>query len=150
MTTTPIFSTKVESMPVTVYNNNTEVGLAAAADAAEYLKQVLAERGHANVILATGNSQLTFLQRHFLDHLHPAAGAFYPVPGLHTKSGEIPANAPELKEYEKLLRAFPADLCALGIGENGHLAFNDPPFADFNDPLWVKTIQLDEKSRRQH
>src|SRR3990172_15075 len=186
MTTTPIFSTKVESMPVTVYNNNTEVGLAAAADAAEYLKQVLAERGHANVILATGNSQLTFLQtlratpsidwskvnffhmdeyinlpeghpasfplflqRHFLDHLHPAAGAFYPVPGLHTKSGENPANAPELKEYEKLLRAFPADLCALGIGENGHLAFNDPPFADFNDPLWVKTIQLDEKSRRQ-
>ena len=61
MTTTPIFSTTVESMPVTVYNNNTEVGLAAAADAAEYLKQVLQERGHANVILATGNSQLTFL-----------------------------------------------------------------------------------------
>jgi glucosamine-6-phosphate deaminase len=48
-----------------------------------------------------------------------------------------------------LLRAYPADLCALGIGENGHLAFNDPPYADFNDPVWVKVVQLDEVSRRQ-
>src|SRR5690606_11611255 len=34
-------------------------------------------------------------------------------------------------------------------GENGHLAFNDPPFADFNDPVWVKIVKLDEVSRRQ-
>lgn len=186
MTPAPIFSTKVESMPVTVYNNNMEVGLAAAADAAEYLKQIILERGHANVILATGNSQLTFLERlrtvegidwskinffhmdeyinlpaghpasfplflrrHFLDHLQPKAGAFYPVPGLHTKPGEAPEQAPGLKDYEKLLREYPADLCALGIGENGHLAFNDPPYADFNDPVWVKTIKLDERSRKQ-
>jgi glucosamine-6-phosphate deaminase len=186
MTTTPIFSTTVESMPVTVYNTNTEVGLAAAADAAEFLKQVLRERGHANVILATGNSQLTFLhtlratpgidwsrifffhmdeyinlpaghpasfplflQRHFLEHLSPAAGAFYPVPGPHTKAGERPEDVPGLKEYEDLLKANPADLCALGIGMNGHLAFNDPPYADFNDPVWVKPILLSEMSRRQ-
>jgi glucosamine-6-phosphate deaminase len=48
-----------------------------------------------------------------------------------------------------LLRANPADLCALGFGENGHLAFNDPPFADFDDPLWVKVVKLDDVSRRQ-
>ena len=47
------------------------------------------------------------------------------------------------------MRAYPCDLCALGIGENGHLAFNDPPYADFNDPVWVKVVQLDEASRRQ-
>jgi glucosamine-6-phosphate deaminase len=47
------------------------------------------------------------------------------------------------------LRAHPADLCALGIGENGHLAFNDPPFADFDDPVWVKVVKLDDLSRRQ-
>jgi glucosamine-6-phosphate deaminase len=37
----------------------------------------------------------------------------------------------------------------MGIGENGHLAFNDPPYADFDDPVWVKVVQLDERSRRQ-
>ncbi len=48
-----------------------------------------------------------------------------------------------------MLREHPADLCALGYGENGHLAFNDPPYADFDDPVWVKVVRLDERSRRQ-
>jgi glucosamine-6-phosphate deaminase len=52
-------------------------------------------------------------------------------------------------EYAALLHLYPADLVALGIGENGHLAFNDPPYAEFNDPVWVKVIKLDEASRRQ-
>ncbi len=70
-------------------------------------------------------------------------GAFYPVPGR-------PANVEAAcRGYELLLRAHPADLCCLGIGENGHLAFNDPPVADFNDPVWVKVVPLDEASRRQ-
>jgi glucosamine-6-phosphate deaminase len=84
-----------------------------------------------------------FLRRHFLDHLQPAVGAFYPVPG---RRSDVEAAC---REYESLLRTHPADLCALGIGENGHIAFNDPPFADFNDPVWVKVVKLDEKSRRQ-
>ena len=53
------------------------------------------------------------------------------------------------REYEGLLREFPADLCVLGIGENGHLAFNDPPYADFRDPTWVKMVRLAEASRAQ-
>ena len=53
------------------------------------------------------------------------------------------------REYEQLLRAYPADLCALGIGENGHLAFNDPHVADFDDPVWVKVVTLDETCKRQ-
>ncbi len=53
------------------------------------------------------------------------------------------------REYEALLRSHPADLCAMGFGENGHLAFNDPPYADFDDPVWVKPVKLDERSRRQ-
>ena len=132
----------------------------------------------ANIIIATGNSQLTFLtalramadlpwasvnvfhmdeyvnlppghpasfpaflRRHLLDYVK--VRAFFPVPG----AAADPAAA--CREYEALLRAHPADLCALGIGENGHLAFNDPPFAFFHDPVWVKVIQLDERSRRQ-
>jgi len=70
-------------------------------------------------------------------------GAFYPVP-----------NNPDdveraCRDYENLLKGHPADLVALGWGENGHIAFNDPPYADFDDPVWVKVIELAEASRKQ-
>lgn len=183
MSPTPIFSTQIEDLPIRVFNSNLEAGQAAAADAAAFLQQTIRERGRANIILATGNSQLTFLeslrslpgvdwskvsifhmdeyldlppghpasfplflQRHFLDHLGPPAGSFFPVPGRSAADSDA---LQACREYEALLRAHPADLCALGIGENGHLAFNDPPFADFNDPVWVKIVKLDEVSRRQ-
>ena len=55
----------------------------------------------------------------------------------------------ECRRYAGLLRQFPLDLCCLGIGENGHLAFNDPPVADFEDPEDVKVVVLDEGCRRQ-
>jgi glucosamine-6-phosphate deaminase len=82
-----------------------------------------------------------FLQRHLLDYVQ--VKQFFPVPGV---AGDTEAAC---REYEALLRAHPADLCACGIGENGHLAFNDPPYADFDDPVWVKAVKLDEVSRRQ-
>lgn len=178
MTTRPVFSTTIDVLPISVFETNAEVGQAAAVDATAFLQRTIQERGRANVILATGNSQLTFLEalrrtpgidwsrvnvfhmdeyinlepghpasfplflrRHFLDHLRPPAGAFFPVPGNRPETG--------CREYEALLRSNPCDLCALGIGENGHLAFNDPPYADFSDRVWVKVVQLDEASRRQ-
>lgn len=52
-------------------------------------------------------------------------------------------------EYEDLLRAEPADIVCAGIGENGHLAFNDPPVADFLDPVLVKVVRLDTACRNQ-
>jgi glucosamine-6-phosphate deaminase len=159
------------------------MGQAAAGQAAAFIQQTLQERGQANLILATGNSQLSFLEalrsapaldwskvnifhmdeylnldpehpasfplflrRNFLDHLQPPAGAFFAVPN---KSGSPEDALQACQEYEDLLRAHPVDLCALGIGENGHLAFNDPPYADFNDPVWVKVVKLDQASRRQ-
>jgi glucosamine-6-phosphate deaminase len=82
-----------------------------------------------------------FLQRELLDHV--SAGAFFPVPA------PVQDTDAACAQYEALLRQYPADLCAMGIGENGHIAFNDPPFADFDDPLWVKVVRLDERSRRQ-
>ena len=84
----------------------------------------------------------------------PAAGPSRQLPGLPApaparlrrgqgSSSPCPACSADAeaacREYEALLRAHPADLCALGIGENGHLAFNDPPYADFDDPVWVKS-----------
>jgi glucosamine-6-phosphate deaminase len=90
-----------------------------------------------------------FLQRHLLDHVQ--VKAFFPVPGgaAGPSAGSGQAAAAACRQYETLLRDHPADLCALGIGENGHLAFNDPPYADFDDPLWVKVVELDQRSRRQ-
>ncbi len=57
--------------------------------------------------------------------------------------------AAECSRYAALLAALPLDLCCLGIGENAHLAFNDPPVADFNDPLDVKVVELDAACRHQ-
>ena len=55
----------------------------------------------------------------------------------------------EIKRYSDLLAAAPIDLAFVGFGENGHIAFNDPPVADFNDPLLVKRVVLDDACRRQ-
>jgi glucosamine-6-phosphate deaminase len=178
MSTQPLYTTQIDQLSVSVYATNEALGAAAADEAAEVIRAAVAARGVANIIVATGNSQLTFLaalramtdlpwdcvnvfhmdeyidlppghpasfpaflRRHLLDYVK--VRAFFPVPD----AGADPAAA--CQEYEALLRAHPADLCALGIGENGHLAFNDPPFAFFQDPVWVKVIQLDERSRRQ-
>ena len=173
-----INETTIEQLPVVVYPSNEAMGQAAAAEAAAVINQAIEARGSANVILATGNSQLTFLRalrehsevewsqvrvfhmdeyvgidpqhpasfpfflhRHFLDYVD--VGEFFPVEAPVEATGQACAT------YERLLRRHPADLCACGIGENGHLAFNDPPYADFDDPVWVKVVQLDERSRRQ-
>jgi glucosamine-6-phosphate deaminase len=55
----------------------------------------------------------------------------------------------ECARYTKLLKAQPIDLCCLGVGENGHIAFNDPPVANFKDPHAVTIAKLDEKCRLQ-
>jgi glucosamine-6-phosphate deaminase len=175
---TPSQSTKIDALPVHIYPTNRELGNAAARQAVRHIRQAVRDRGTANIILATGNSQLTFLaalqraakvpwervrvfhmdeyvgidpqhpasfsnflHRNLLDQVKPLA--FYPVPGTAVERESA------CRDYESLLREYPADLCVLGIGENGHLAFNDPPCADFRDPLWVKVVQLAEASRLQ-
>jgi glucosamine-6-phosphate deaminase len=151
---------------------------AAADEAAQVLRAAVAARGVAHAMFATGNSQLAFIRAlvhetagvpwsdtvvfHMDEYVgvgpdHPAGfqrwirtriteparpkAAFY-VEGL----GDTPA---ECARYAGLLRRYPLDLCCLGIGENGHLAFNDPPVADFSDPLDVKVVELDPACRAQ-
>lgn len=63
--------------------------------------------------------------------------------------GESVDSAAECLRYERLLQEAPIDLICLGIGENGHLAFNDPPVADFEDPSLVKVVELDGRCRQQ-
>jgi glucosamine-6-phosphate deaminase len=173
-----IRSYTVEKLPVEIYASNAALGQAAAERAAELLRAAIAARGQANLVLATGNSQLTFyralvqqagvdwsrvrafhmdeyagmgpdhpasfrrfLHEKIIDAVHPAA--FYGI------DGEASDTRAECARYAALLEQYPADLCCLGIGENGHLAFNDPPYADFDDPQRVKVVALAEKSRRQ-
>jgi glucosamine-6-phosphate deaminase len=174
----PIRTSQVEGLPVRVYDSEAAMGRAAAADMAALLRDAIAARGEANVILATGNSQLAFLRalrdddsidwskvrvfhmdeyvgidpthrasfprflrEHFLGHVEGAT--FFPMAGDPDRVEEM------CRDYEAQLRRYPADAVALGFGENGHLAFNDPPYADFDDPVWVKPVQLDEVSRKQ-
>jgi glucosamine-6-phosphate deaminase len=82
-----------------------------------------------------------YLQEHFLSTV--AVRAFHPI------HGEAPDPAAEARRYDRLLRAAPIDIVCLGFGENGHLAFNDPPVADFQDPAWVKLVEIDETCRQQ-
>lgn len=68
---------------------------------------------------------------------------------MHYIQGDSPDPDAEILRYSALLEAAPIDVAFVGFGENGHVAFNDPPTADFNDPLTVKRVQLDEACRQQ-
>ena len=159
----------------------TDIGVMArdaAGEAASVLRAALDARGEANVMLATGNSQLAFLAElvqmpdiawagvrafhmdeyvglspshsaSFQRYMRERVAAQLPVKEFHYLSGDAPDPEAEAVRYEGLLRAHPLDLCCAGIGENGHLAFNDPPVADFDDPRAVKIVALEPESRRQ-
>jgi len=174
----PIKTTQYDELPVAIYDSNEAMGRAAALDAREFINRAIAEKGEANIIIATGNSQLTFLEAlrgleeldwskvtvfHLdeyvgIDPEHPASfplflrqhflnfldvRAFYPISG---GSDDVEQTC---RQYEALLKQHPADMVALGWGENGHIAFNDPPYVKFDDPAWVKVIELAEASRKQ-
>jgi glucosamine-6-phosphate deaminase len=68
---------------------------------------------------------------------------------VHLINGQAADPQQECERYGALLSQRPIDLVCLGIGENGHLAFNDPPVADFSDPALVKVVELDEMCRLQ-
>jgi glucosamine-6-phosphate deaminase len=151
---------------------------AAADQAAAVMRAAVQARGVANVMFATGNSQLQFIEALVTDrpdvpwsdtvvfHMdeyagvgpdHPAGFQKYIRERIVDRTSPRAAHYVEgrgdpeagCRRYAHLLRAHPLDLCCLGIGENGHLAFNDPPVADFDDPLDVKVVELDAVSRQQ-
>lgn len=172
-----IRSLKVEEMQVTIYDSNEELGQAAANDLTQIINVAVADQGVASIIVATGNSQLSFikalrtqrnvpwdkmllfhmdeyvgisnqysfsLQRWALDQLvnvvHPHT--FYGI------QGDASDPEAEMARYTALLRQHPPVACVLGIGENGHIAFNDPP-ADFYTEKVIDIISLAVRSRQQ-
>ena len=64
-------------------------------------------------------------------------------------NGDVEDLEAEMENYSSVLRAHPIDIACIGIGENGHIAFNDPPVANFNDPKLVKLVTLDSACRYQ-
>lgn len=83
----------------------------------------------------------SYLRRHFLNHIE--------VKTAHLMRAEASDPDAEARRYGALLLAAPIDLICLGFGENGHVAFNDPSEADFNDPLAVKIVEMDLVCRQQ-
>ena len=174
----PVRESVVDALRVRVYASQSDLAAAAAAEVHTHLCETLAQQGTARVILATGNSQLQFLGRlaamggldwsrltlfHMdeylgLDAMHTASFRRYMrerveaivKPGaFHYLEWDAPEPIQECERYTRLLREKPIDLCCLGVGENGHIAFNDPPVADFADPLAVKIVQLDRACAQQ-
>lgn len=164
-------------MNIIVAEDAKRLGQQAAADGARAVAQAVAEKGHANIILATGASQLQMLAALIKDeriewtrvtgfHLdeyldlpesHPASFRLYlkqrlvdqvPLAGFHYVNGEANNPAAECERLAVLIAAHPIDVAFVGIGENGHLAFNDPP-ADFETEQPFVVVELDDACRRQ-
>jgi glucosamine-6-phosphate deaminase len=159
-----------------VFDDSLALGRAAAAAAAEIIADSIAARGRARIIAATGASQFNFLaalvQRHELAwaqvelfHLdeylnlpptHPASFRRYLTERLIEPTGIVTTHLldgqqdPEIvcQTVGRELAAAPIDVAFVGIGENGHLAFNDPP-ADFDTREPYLVVELDEPCRRQ-
>lgn len=167
----------VDDLVVRVFPSPAELARAAAGQAAATLVGAVAEHGVAHAMFATGNSQLAFVEQlvgtegvpwgdvvlfHMDEYVgvgpdHPAGFARWIRERLVGPTGPRAAHLldgladpdAECARYARLLDEHPLDLCCLGIGENGHLAFNDPGVARFDDPRDVKVVELDDACRRQ-
>jgi glucosamine-6-phosphate deaminase len=174
----PVCAFQREALPVKIFRGQDDLASYMVTAVRDTLSSAIQRQGSAAAILATGNSQLRFLKllstaggvdwsRVTLFHMdeylgvpadHPACFRRYmreKVESLvHPKvfnylAGDADEPLDECARYAALLRAQPIDLCCMGIGENGHLAFNDPHVCRFDDPHWVKLVSLDEACRMQ-
>ncbi|WP_020602786.1 glucosamine-6-phosphate deaminase [Spirosoma spitsbergense] len=169
---------QVDKLQVNIAKNRPELGQLAARAVGDTIRELTRKQSFVNMIFASAPSQNEFLdalvQEHDIDwqrvrafHMDEYLGLPDDAPqnfGRYLKQrlfdkvsiGEvfyINGNAPDLEterqRYSALLEQYPTDMVCLGIGENCHIAFNDPHVADFNDPDLVKPVQLDQTSRVQ-
>jgi glucosamine-6-phosphate deaminase len=173
----PIRTETVDSLKVNVYEDRKALGAAAGAEAAARIKELLAVKPRIRMIFAAAPSQNEFLETLSADpeidwsrvtafHMDEYIGLpndapqkfsrflcerlFDKVkPGIVHLIDSSNTIEEECRRYGELIKEEPIDIVCLGIGENGHIAFNDPPVADFNDPHVIKAVELDEACRRQ-
>jgi glucosamine-6-phosphate deaminase len=162
---------------VKIFENRQKMGVAAAEQVGEKLRELLTKKEFVNVVFAAAPSQNEFLAAlvlqdldwnringfHMDEYIGLDAAApqgfgnflrdrlFSKVPfhTVHYLNGAEKDKISECNRYTNLLVEYPADVVCMGIGENGHLAFNDPPVADFNDSKMVKVVDLDLPCRQQ-
>lgn len=166
-----------DKLRVEIFDKKEDMGKEAAVFVADTLKKAITERGCANIVIGTGASQyplLDVLIKKDIDwskinifHLDEYIGLTDEHPAsfrkflrervsekVHPKNtyyikGDSDNIEKEISRYSKLLRDNPVDVACIGIGENGHIAFNDPAVADFNDPEYLKVVEMDEACRKQ-
>jgi glucosamine-6-phosphate deaminase len=161
-----------------VFKTKDEMAAAAASSVVQALKHAIRARGQANIVLGTGNSQYEMYQHlvaskdvdwfkvvmfHLDEYIglepgHPAALRTYlmrnfvdkvgPLRAMYLVKGEAADPVQECKRLAVLIQAHPIDVACIGFGENGHLAFNDPP-ADFETQEPYLVVQLDQRCRMQ-
>lgn len=176
-TSNQVITRHYADLQVAIFPTVSDMARHAANDVAQVIRESIALRGKASLVVATGNSQLEFMRqlrqisgiewsKVFVFHLdeylgmseeHPASFRRYIRTNLTDivlpaqffgLRGDAPDVESELARYSKLLEQNAPDVCVMGIGENGHLAFNDPP-ADFEATEVIRVMELDEACRRQ-
>lgn len=168
---------KIDQLQIYAADSREEMGRISGQDVASLIKIFLQEKEELNVMFAAAPSQNEVLAELLSDteidwsrinafHMDEYIGLpqnspqkfgnflrehiFEKVPFgqiFYIDSNSDPEE--ECQRYERILRSHPIDICILGVGENGHLAFNDPDMADFSDNRLVKQVELDEKCRQQ-
>lgn len=168
---------KADKLSVNVYDSRRSMGEASAADIAACIKELLTQKPEIYMIFAAAPSQNEMLEALIADKeidwsrihaLHmdeyvnlPAEapqgfGNFLrraifdrvPFASVNLIGTEADSEA-TCRRYDALLASHKVDIVCMGIGENGHIAFNDPHVADFNDPCRIKKVDLDQKCRQQ-
>lgn len=164
-------------LKVRIYENRKQMGAEAAKMVAGCIRDLLDKKEMVNIIFAAAPSQNEFLEsliNEKLDwhrvnafHMDEYIGLSEDAPQQFSRwlKGKLFSRLPfrevfylnglaadaqaECQRYAALLEKYPPDITCMGIGENTHLAFNDPHVADFNDPHLVKVVDLDEACKRQ-
>jgi glucosamine-6-phosphate deaminase len=166
-----------DNLKVEIFGNKEEMGKYSASFVEVKLFEAIKDRGSANLILGTGASQYPLLEVllykeldwtkinlfHLDEYLglsdqHPASFRKFlkdrvvdkvSPENVYYLNGDADDIDAEIRRYTKLLKDNPVDVACIGIGENGHIAFNDPAVADFNDPEYLKVVEMDEACRKQ-
>ena len=164
-------------MRVSVCETREQMGAAAAAAVAARIGELLKEQEVVNIVFAAAPSQNEFLaalvtssvdwacinafhmdeyigleedvSRRFATYLRERLFEKVSFRSVYYLDGRVAEAEAECDRYAALLRQFPTDIVCMGIGENCHIAFNDPPVADFSDPKLVKIVVLDGDCRQQ-
>ena len=170
---------KKDNLQVKIMPTRDEMGKVAAVDIYNKIKELLAQKAEINMIFAAAPSQNDVLQsliaypdiewnrinayhmdeyiglrpelsdKSFGTYLTDHIFGKVPFKSINLINGLSQDGEAECARYSKLLKENPTDIVVMGIGENGHIAFNDPWVADFNDPKMVKTVPLDDICRQQ-